>query len=314
MKRRSLLALPILAAPSIAFGQAAATPKVRFAAGVGGGNYTAAAREIAQHLGSSIFPGGVEIFTSETPVSTNGSLANLRLLAGDQADIAFAQSDVLGAFLAENPEVSDRITVVDGGLYKEYIHLLVPRATGWTRINHLGKEAPASGIIVGPDGTGTAETWRILRKADPKLYDNVRRVPTAPSREALGQVAAPDSKTGMLWISGLNAPLMRQANTLSVAADPKKPSLALADFNDGDMIGLVGGDKKKLYSRETIRRTDQLYPNLMASSSLDVLAVQAVLLMSSRFRQSLRQAQVDRFLQAVDDAGPTIRNRVQPPV
>jgi len=314
MNRRSIFALPLLAVPVVARGQAPPAPaKVRFAAGVSSGNYTAVAREITAHMGG-LFPSGIEILTSDTePVSTNGSLANLRLLAENKADIAFCQADVLGTFLGENPEVSDRVIVVNSGLYKEYVHLLVPRATGWTRINHVGKAAPASGIIVGPDGTGTAETWRSLRKADPKLYDNVRRVPTTPSREALGQVAAADSKTCMLWISGLNAPLLQQANTLSVAVDAKKPSLALADFNDRDMIGLTGADRKPLYLRETVRRSDKLYPNLMTSSTIDVLAVQAVLLMRADFRRSLKQGQVDRFLQAVDDAGPTIRARVQPP-
>ena len=280
--------------------------------GTGGktGNYYFAGNEITKRLGKDFVADGKLI-------QTGGSLDNLRKLMAGEVDVAFVQSDVYQQFALENPS-SLTALVPYKVMYDEYVHLICPVAANWSRVTHVGK-AKDSKIIVGPNGGGTAETWRILRSADTGLYDHVERLPDAPDIEALSQVKD-STNTCMLWVSGLNSADMRAANMLSVNTNDHKPALTLIDVDDRDMKNLKGQNGKPMYEMQTINwaapsgESGGQYSNLMQSSSVNVPTVHALLVMRVDYRDALKAAgKSGRLVQAIEDALPTIWGRVNPP-
>jgi len=280
--------------------------------GTGGktGNYYFAGNEITKRLGKDFVADGKLI-------QTGGSLDNLRKLMAGEVDVAFVQSDVYQQFALENPS-SLTALVPYKVMYDEYVHLICPVAANWSRVTHVGK-AKDSKIIVGPNGGGTAETWRILRSADTGLYDHVERLPDAPDIEALSQVKD-STNTCMLWVSGLNSADMRAANMLSVNTKDHKPALTLIDVDDRDMKNLKGQNGKPMYEMQTINwaapsgESGGQYSNLMQSSSVNVPTVHALLVMRVDYRDALKAAGTSgRLVQAIEDALPTIWGRVNPP-
>jgi len=280
--------------------------------GTGGktGNYYFAGNEITKRLGKDFVADGKLI-------QTGGSLDNLRKLMAGEVDVAFVQSDVYQQFALENPS-SLTALVPYKVMYDEYVHLICPVAANWSRVTHVGK-AKDSKIIVGPNGGGTAETWRILRSADTGLYDHVERLPDAPDIEALSQVKD-STNTCMLWVSGLNSADMRAANMLSVNTKDHKPALTLIDVDDRDMKNLKGQNGKPMYEMQTINwaapsgESGGQYSNLMQSSSVNVPTVHALLVMRVDYRDALKAAgKSGRLVQAIEDALPTIWGRVNPP-
>ena len=280
--------------------------------GTGGktGNYYFAGNEITKRLGKDFVADGKLI-------QTGGSLDNLRKLMAGEVDVAFVQSDVYQQFALENPS-SLTALVPYKVMYDEYVHLICPVAANWSRVTHVGK-AKDSKIIDGPNGGGTAETWRILRSADTGLYDHVERLPDAPDIEALSQVKD-STNTCMLWVSGLNSADMRAANMLSVNTKDHKPALTLIDVDDRDMKNLKGQNGKPMYEMQTINwaapsgESGGQYSNLMQSSSVNVPTVHALLVMRVDYRDALKAAgKSGRLVQAIEDALPTIWGRVNPP-
>ena len=315
------LAAPCLIVATRSHAQAPAAPnpnKLRLAAGTDAGNYTFAAKEIAARIDKGLFPGGVEVIT------TKGSKENLDLLAAGMADVAFTQSDVRGLWARENGGAADNLTELNGQLYLEYLHLLAPEGTEWDRVNDLGAAAkagpPGARIAVGEPGTGTAETWRALRATDKNaLYDKVERLPLAPGRPTLAQVRGPNSRTAMLWISGLNSADMRWANEQSTNNVEKKRSMRLLRVDDRDMIAFTGRDGQKVYREATIARKDPsrsdpgLYHQIMHRSSVGTLTVDAQLVVSTAYANAIGGKRSDALVTAIDDAAPSIHARVSGP-
>jgi TRAP-type uncharacterized transport system substrate-binding protein len=303
----ALLALPAMAqttdqAPSGADKDMGAN-HLRLCTGSPSGNYHFAGMEILSRVG-----GGKE-------VNTDGSLTNLRDLMDGTCTIAFSQSDVFSQFALEQPASLGAIEAWKV-VYTEYVHILCPVVAGWTRVNHLGKAQ--GNLIVGPNGTGSAETWRILRQADDSLYEKVGRLPDPVDRESLTKVK--DSKdTCVLWVSGVNAASMKIANMMSVNTKDHQPSMMLLDVNDRDMKSIKGLNGKPMYEWKEIDRKEPsggnpgLYENIMQSSSVSVPTVDAVLVVRSDWLKAIRPSgKADRLVQAVEDASPTIWKTVNP--
>lgn len=324
MKRIMTLAIAaagILFSTQIATAQPAATPdRLRICAGSETGNYTFAAREIASRLGTgnaAAFRGGVEV------IPTAGSLDNLRRLMANECDMGFTQSDVYAMFQMENPGAMNTLRQFSK-LYEEYVHLLCPVSSEWGRVVDMGRAARdgrGARLIVGPDGSGSAESWRAMRRADERLYEKVERLPEPVGRTSLAMVR--DSRnTCMLWVSGLNSPDMQAANMMSVNNARRNATMRLVDFDDRDIRNLKGPSGQPLYQ---VRRIDRvaargdnpgLYSNLIeggtfSSGSVNVLTVDALLLMRDDFRRAIGN-RADRITQAAEDAGPTIWRRVNP--
>jgi opacity protein-like surface antigen len=317
MKRFLLAAVSVAALSGAAYAQAPAPnpDRLRFCAGTSDGNYTFAANEIAKRVGGA-FPQGVEI------ILTDGSLDNLRRLNAGGCDVGLAQSDVTALFEAETPGFSAAIAPFHK-LYEEYVHLLCPVASGWGRVNDMGKAARdgrGARLVVGPNGSGGAETWRAMRQADVKLYEKVERLPDAVGRASLGMVRD-SNNTCVLWISGLNSGGMQAANLMSVNNPRRAPTMRLLDFDDADIRKLRSPAGQPLYQIRNIERVEAtqnnpgLYGNLIhdgwGADTVNVLTVSATLMVRNDYRARIG-ARADALMQAIDDAGPTIWRRVNP--
>lgn len=320
---KTLIMAAALAAATVVAPAAAQTPdaavdptRIRICTGVQGGNYEFAGQEIANRLGGS--------FRTVRVVHTSGSLDNMRRLTAGECDVGISQSDVAQRFVAENPAAMSAVTSM-ADLYREYVHLLCPVSAGWSRINDIGKAANARGgsarMIVGPDGSGTSETWRAMRQADAGLYNKIERLPDEVGVASLQMVRA-SRDTCLFWISGQNSPAMRAADSMSVNNPQRRPTLRLIDFNDRDIIALKGPNGRPLYERVTITRVGASgdspgrYANLIenptfGSGSVDVLAVQAQLIARQEWLRAVG-AKRNALATAVEDALPTIHRRTNP--
>lgn len=307
MRFRTILAAAALAlASTMGIASAQETNTLRICAGATDGNYHFAASEIANRVKGS--------FKTVEVLTTGGSLDNLRKLSSGECDMGLSQSDVYDLYKLENPA---SITSLEAykTLYSEYVHLICPVAADFSRVTHLGKAN--GGLIVGPDGGGQAETWRALRKADESLYGKVERIASSVGISSASKVK--DSKNiCMLWVSGLNSPSMQAVNIMSVNTPNKKASLMLLNVDDRDFKSITGSDGKPLYRFESINRVKPsgnkagMYNNLMQSSSVTVPVVDAILVTTRAFKQSLGSKD-GRLVVAIEDASPTIWKRVAQP-
>lgn len=310
MRKTTIAALSItVAALSATTALADAPTKLRLCAGSASGNYTFAANEIAKRLGNA--------FAEVQVITTGGSLDNMRKLAAGQCDMAFAQSDVADLFVLENPASLSTIESFKT-IYQEYVQLLCPTATGWDSIEDL---AAGSKIIVGPDGGGSAETWRSLRRANDAQYAKIERLADKVDVTAASTVKD-SSSTCMLWVSGLNSADMQAANLISVNTRDHKPALRLVDIDDDKMEDILGSDGKPLYRWAEITRVEPskenksgVYANLIpdgwGDDTVSVPVVDAKLMIRSDFKAAAAGS-LSRVVLAIEDASPTIWNRVNP--
>lgn len=307
----------LIGAPVAAQAQDSAAPpdvhRLRFCTGSKSGNYHFAAETIAAHLGRAVFPQGGTFIASE------GSLSNLRKLAAGECDVAFTQADVLQQYVQEHPGTTGFSPFKT--LYTEYVQVLCPAASGWSSIQDLGKHHAT--LIVGPDGSGTAETWRSLRMVNDKLYGGISLNPDPPD---IGSVLSlKDSKdTCMLWVSGLDSPDMHAANERSPDPQSGKPTLQLISVDDRKMTKIAGPNGQPLYTVKTISPVkakpgkpgfyDHLINNggLLSSAGVDVLTVPAVLVIRDDYRRALPRDVSNRLALAIEDSMPALRKRVNP--
>lgn len=290
-----------------------APTKLRICAGSPTGNYTFAAKEIQKRLGNA--------FAEVEIVTTGGSLDNMRRLTAGECDMAFAQSDVADLFVLENPASLSTIEPFKI-IYQEYVHLLCPTASGWDGISDLGA---GSKIVVGPDGGGSAETWRSLRRANDEKYAKIERL-ADPVNVTSASTVKDSANTCMMWVSGLNSADMQAVNLISVNTRDRKPALRLVDIDDDAMGDILGSDGKPLYRWAEITRvepkTDKkglpqggVYANLIPGGwfggSVSVPVVDAKLMVRSDFKAAAASV-LPRVTLAIEDASPTIWNRVNP--
>lgn len=289
--------------------------KIVICAGSESGNYYWAAKEIAKFLANSTYT--VEV------LKTNGSLMNLRDIADGKCQMGFSQSDVSSQFIIENPATKDALEIM-AVVYTEYAHILCPTASGWKSLSDLSSAKGIRRMIVGEDGSGTAETWRIWRQAEPDKYDSIQRDPSPPDYASAHDVGK-GSNTCMLWISGLNSNGMVSTNDFSSKVKSGQPPLLrLLTIDDSQLLDIKGPDGKPLYQTKTITphgpgdNKPALYDHLInnggmfSSASIDVLAVPANMMVSQAFKNSIGRDQFTKMLQAIDDAQASIWAKVDP--
>ena len=298
--------LPAAAAPV----RAPARPRARICAGSPTGNYTFAAREIAAHAGAL---GELEVIT------TAGSGDNLRRLADGECEMGFSQADVLALRAIEHPQ---QVAGLDPfkRVYGEYAHILCPLASGWT---NAGAFDGRTRLIVGGDGSGTAETWRALIRAAPALAA-VQRVNDPVNLVAVNRVK--DSRdTCMLWISGLNSGDMQGANRMSANTPDGRRAMRLVSVTVPELRGMRLADGQPIYRFEQITARSGSYENLLDTrvavnaegrrfvqgGSVTVPVVDAVLVVRRDFLAAL-PGRGSEIVSAVEDAGPAIWARVSP--
>lgn len=281
---------------------------IRFCTGSESGNYTFAANEIVKRLPD-------EVKSQIEVVFTKGSLDNLNRITDGGCDVAFAQGDVASMFLVSNPNARNRIMPFKR-VYDEYVHLLCPVASGWDEMSDLsGKTAK---VIVGPEGTGSAETWRSIYNGN-EAYAKIERLPNPVGIASVSMVK--DSvNTCMLWVSGLNSPDMQSANAISFSIKSGYPAMHLVSINDKAMDKAIGLDGAPLYTSVLIspvapdlaKKNPGFYYNLIDSgsfsSSVDMKTVPAWLYVTQAVSEQSNV--MNALTKAVEDASPTIWNAV----
>ncbi|HWH76026.1 MAG TPA: hypothetical protein VNT76_01595, partial [Candidatus Binatus sp.] len=169
--------------------------------------------------------------------------------------------------------------------------------------------------IIGPNGSGTAETWRIIRSTNESKYGNVEIDHRAVDIDSASIVMDSDN-TCMLWVSGLNSSDMVAANELSIR-NHNKPMLRLLTIDDNALALRKSSDGNPQYKRRAITPHPPadghpaLYDHLISGANVDVLVVRAVLMMRADYRDALK-TKLGRFLRAIGDAQPIIWSRVNP--
>jgi hypothetical protein len=297
---------PLRSEPS----QAVASGRLRFCAGLQTGNYTFAAERIAEKAR----PLGLDLQVVPTP----GAADNLRRLRAGECDIALSQSDIFELRRAEDPG-GVRGVAPFARAYSEYVHVLCPVASGWTGTAQFG---PGTRLITGAEGSGSSETWRAFRAAEPRL-DEMRRVPDRIDLVAFNRVKN-SRDTCLLWVSGLNSADMQRANAMSVNTPDRRRSLRLVAVDEPAARRWRGGDDRPLYRFEPISARFGSYDNLVDPArdpqtgasrpgTVEVPVVDAVIYAREEVLAALGE-RGPRLVQAVEDAGPAIWARVSPPV
>lgn len=283
------------------------------------GNYQKAGEAIAKQFGD-----GLQAHTKF--ISTNGSLDNLNYVAGGQCSVGITQSDVYDLWRTEAPNATNVAVAQD--LYTEYFHVLCPASAGIEDLDGLASKHAT--LIIGPPGSGTAETWRSLRSVDEKKYGNTNIDVSGDPVDA-GSIQAVKASNGKAhpvcveWISGLNSNAMQNANARSWDPATGKPMLTLISVNDKRMLALPGRDGPR-YTVQTISPAkpvptdhkpgfyDHLINNggLFSSASVDVLAVPAQFIINKAFKAGMDRAHYSALSTAVDDASGALRKEMSP--
>ena len=282
----------------------------RICAGSPTGNYTFAAREIAAQLAAL---GEAEV------VTTAGSGENLRRLAAGECEMGFSQADVLALRTIEQPAQMAGLDAFKR-VYGEYVHILCPVAAGWT---NAGAFDARTRLILGGEGSGTAETWRAFVRAAPNLAA-VQRLNDPVNLVAVNRVK--DSRdTCMLWISGLNSGDMQGANRMSANTSDGRRAMRLIAVTQPELRNLRLADGQPIYRFEQIDGRSGAYDNLLdlrsapprearrgiPPSAVTVPVVDAVLVVRRDFLASL-PSRGSEIVAAVEDAAPRIWARVSP--
>lgn len=299
---------------------AAPNPKVlRLCTGSTSGNYQKAGIEISKRIAPQ--------FDEIKLINTGGSLDNLRRLAAGTCDMAFAQSDVADLYQLENAAARNIIYPFKT-VYSEYAQILCPAKTGWTTLADLAKARKAGTaveMIVGPDGSGTAETWRNWRLADPDSLGKIATIPDAVDTEAASKVKD-SASTCMFWVSGINSADMQNANQISGRTRDKKPGLRLISITDKAIKDIRDARGGPAYTFEAIsakpaaKDKAAVYNNLIpdrsswyqsADTSVDVATVNAVLYTTNAYRDLIKD-KTGRLALQIDEASQTIWNQMNP--
>jgi TRAP-type uncharacterized transport system substrate-binding protein len=312
----ALLGAMLLSSTS-ALAQVAGPGTITICSGSAGANYDFAANEI----GSRLQP----IFGKVILKNTEGSLDNLRKLLNGECDMAFAQSDVADLYRIENPS-SATVIVPFKNIYTEYVQVLCPVRTKWMSLSDLSnarKKGVPVKLIVGKDGSGTAETWRSIRQIDPETLDKIERLPEKPDPIAVSTVKDSDN-TCMFWVSGLNSGDLALANETSIKTRDRKPSLNIISFEKSSLDVLKDSNGAPIYAFDTIEAKlpvegrPGLYNNLISDRGywssnfkIEVPTVEAKLMTTKAFKDSIKE-KAARMVTAIEDASPTIWNKVNP--
>ena len=303
------------AVPSLSYAQTSSPNVLRVCTGSQTGNYHWSFQQIRSRIGDDVFQQIVE-------VPTSGSLENLRKMTKGDCDMGFSQADVVGQYLIENPGSRDNLSVFKV-LYEEYVQILCPVASGWNSLSDIAVAKGQRRMIVGENGSGTAETWRIIVGVNDKKYGAIER-DNQPADITSANTVLDSKNTCMLWVSGLNSNDMRSANELSVRTPNGKPGLRLIAIDDAALTKIKGPNGDPLYKMRTIHPhpashgTPALYDHLInnggffSSASIDVLTVPANLMIRNDFREAMGRQRSARIMRAIGDALPTIWNRVSP--
>lgn len=228
--------------------------------------------------------------TNVVAVETLGSLDNLRKLDAGECDAAIVQSDAYGVYTSSNPASKLSLERV-APLYDEYAQLVCNKNSAIHRVYDLIAN-PDVGVIVGPQGSGTAVTWQSWANQSPD-YKKVRTLPIAGNRAISNIIDATEAQC-MIFVSGLKSGTMNNVNDLG------KDTLQLVPIDDNWFDDVKDSKGRQVYSfKDIIAGT---YSNLnpggfFGGGNVTTLAIGAVLVINSNW--------IDAHSQNFDDFSAT---------
>jgi TRAP transporter TAXI family solute receptor len=258
-------------------------PLMTIGTGVTNGNYHRFGKIMQTHLPNF----------DVTLEPSNGSENNLNSLVENQVDAVLVQSDMLNAYLLKHPETEAQLVGLQSTLYTEYVQLLVNKDSGIEAITELDSNIHI--VYVGPRGSGTHSAWEGFVLQDPKYGEFTTRY--ASYEEALNQVSGSNSAV-MLFVAGLNSPLLQEAN------DKYGHKVNIVTIDEKHFSTSVDQFGNTIYDVATI--PDDTYPNLQVGwlfgfgdNSLETLSVDAVLILSKRWVDTYGSKPMTRFEDAL---------------
>lgn len=260
-------------------------PKLRFATGPKGAIYYEAG-EMLKKAAPDI---EVEV------IVTAGSVENIELLRSGRADAALIQSDVLTKLPQEKTEQL--------ALYLEAVQLITNRRADIMSVTDI--DPSKHRVYVGPKSFGTAVTWDGLCEQD----NSYRKIPIeyADYKTALAHVAQ-DPGALMLFVGGLNSPLIRGADQYSA----RTGSLSIASVDDWDFNDKKDTNGNRIYTFVEIEKGT--YPNLQRglflNRKISTLAVKAVLTLNTNWVTSNGPHALDSLTMATEKMKPALTKLV----
>ncbi|RME89268.1 MAG: TAXI family TRAP transporter solute-binding subunit [Candidatus Hydrogenedentota bacterium] len=236
--------------------------RLRFASGYFGGTYNQMARTLNRLPGLSL-----------KIIETRGSGENISLIEKGQADLGFAQLDVLIHEAIANRKVKKNVKILLP-IYREEVHILAKK--------NIQKISDLKGtkVNIGTLGSGTyATASTILKKLG--LYDSIQK-DTSPSKSAVSKLKN-GSLDAVILIGG--APIS------FLAKESKNANFHLLSFTAGELRAFVrrGG----AYSRIKIRAN--MYP--WQSKKVTTLAVESALIGSANLSSSAVKTIINTIVQ-----------------
>jgi hypothetical protein len=163
----------------------------------------------------------------------------------------------------------------------------------------------------------------MLWQSNEKLYGSIQR-DNQPADITSATAVMDSTDTCMLLVSGLNSNDMVAANQRSISTRNGKPGLKLISIDDPNFKNIKGFDGKPLYTAMEVEpqapKNNQpgLYNNLInnggyfTSPRITVLTVPALLMIRDDWKEAIGREKLNRIVDALVDALPTIWARVNP--
>lgn len=259
---------------------------IRLATANVSGNYHAFGKQIHKHVA------GLNV----NLVPTHGSLDNLQRLVSGKVDAALAQSDAFKVFQKENPKKA-KFAALQGVMYTEFVHLLANRKS---KIDNLSDVDAKTVVLVEPD-SGASVTWKAFG-IENSQYTKLESKPVN-AKEAILKVAS-DPKYVMLYVSGLNSDMMKLANKHG-------DRLKLINIKDKALDNAKDQFGNKIYSFAEI--PSETYGELQDgwfSTEINTVAVDAVMVVSEKWKEKQGEGALDLFSDAVLEALPNFKKQV----
>jgi TRAP-type uncharacterized transport system substrate-binding protein len=214
----------------------------------------------------------------------------------------------MGVYKAKNSSSSMTLEV-GTALYPELLHLICNSEAGLSKITGLTKTTP---IMIGPNGSGTSVTWDSFVNSDPSRYGVVPTLPIGGIR-ALGRVKEGTEASCMLFVTGLKASSINEANVVAKSSSGK---LVLVPTNDSDLLKLKspGKNGKVIYEEALIPSGTYpggLQPASIMGSSVKTISVNALFVTNTDYIDA-HPNDYDSLLRSVNRAIPAVHNRVMP--
>jgi TRAP transporter TAXI family solute receptor len=224
-------------------------------------------------------------------IVTEGSQENLELILAHKADAALVQSDVLARIPLKETEQT--------AVYFEPVQLIANAQSGIKSVKDL--KAGKHRILIGPKGSGTSMTWEGLCRLD----DAYGKIPTehADYDKALVQVAS-DPNALMLFVGGLNSPLIRAADIFAA----QRGDLRLVAVDDWDFDDKKDRHGNPIYTFVKIAKGT--YPHLQKGvlweKEIETVAVKAVLTVRTDWIREHGPDALDALTTALEDVKPDL--------